>query len=172
MLQFPVATMVRFCDNHGLLQVNNRPPWFTVAGGAKHYVKAITDTLSDKRLNTPVLGIARDEQGVLICTAQGVERFDQVVLAVPWTAAAKLLPASDPASTLARSLLPGPILGVHLWTDRPLTADLITGFLEYAFVHRHTLSHIGRVANVVKHLNHGRVSIAVHHPNATLNRFF
>jgi uncharacterized protein len=42
MLQFPVATMVRFCDNHGLLQVNNRPPWFTVAGGAKHYVKAIT----------------------------------------------------------------------------------------------------------------------------------
>ena len=81
MLQFPVATMVRFCDNHGLLQVNNRPPWFTVAGGAKHYVQAITDRISDKRLNTPVLGIARDEQGVLICTAQGVERFDQVVLA-------------------------------------------------------------------------------------------
>ena len=81
MLQFPVATMVRFCDNHGLLQVNNRPPWFTVAGGAKHYVQAITDRISDKRLNTPVLGIARDEQGVQIRTAQGVERFDQVVLA-------------------------------------------------------------------------------------------
>ena len=81
MLQFPVATMVRFCDNHGLLQVNNRPPWFTVAGGAKHYVQAITDRISDKRLNTPVLGIARDAQGVQIRTAQGVERFDQVVLA-------------------------------------------------------------------------------------------
>jgi predicted NAD/FAD-binding protein len=81
MLQFPVATMVRFCDNHGLLQVNNRPPWFTVAGGAKHYVQAITDRISDKRLNTPVLGIARDAQGVQIRTAQGVEHFDQVVLA-------------------------------------------------------------------------------------------
>ena len=81
MLQFPVATMVRFCDNHGLLQVNNRPPWFTVDGGAKHYVKAITDTLSDKRLNTPVLGIARDAQGVRVRTAQGAEHFDQVVLA-------------------------------------------------------------------------------------------
>jgi predicted NAD/FAD-binding protein len=81
MLQFPVATMVRFCDNHGLLQVNNRPPWFTVAGGAKHYVQGITDRISDKRLNTPVLGIARDAQGVQIRTAQGVERFDQVVLA-------------------------------------------------------------------------------------------
>jgi predicted NAD/FAD-binding protein len=73
--------MVRFCDNHGLLQVNNRPPWFTVDGGAKHYVKAITDTISDKRLNTPVLGITRDAQGVRVRTAQGVEHFDQVVLA-------------------------------------------------------------------------------------------
>ena len=81
MLQFPVATMVRFCDNHGLLQVNNRPPWFTVAGGAKHYEQAITEPIIDKRLNTPVLGIARDEQGVQVRTAQGVEHFDHVVLA-------------------------------------------------------------------------------------------
>jgi len=81
MLQFPVATMVRFCDNHGLLQVNNRPPWFTVEGGAKHYVQAITEPIIDKRLNTPVLGIARDAQGVQVRTAQGVEHFDHVVLA-------------------------------------------------------------------------------------------
>jgi predicted NAD/FAD-binding protein len=91
MLQFPVATMVRFCDNHGLLQVNNRPPWFTVAGGAKHYVQAITERISDKRLNTPVLGIARDEQGVQVRTAQGVERFDHVVLATHADQALRLL---------------------------------------------------------------------------------
>ena len=30
MLEFPVATMVRFCHNHGLLQVTNRPQWWTV----------------------------------------------------------------------------------------------------------------------------------------------
>ena len=35
MLQFPVATMIRFCHNHGLIQVNNRPQWWTVAGGAR-----------------------------------------------------------------------------------------------------------------------------------------
>jgi predicted NAD/FAD-binding protein len=81
MLQFPVATKVHFCDNHGLLQVNNRPPGITVAGGAKHYVQAITQPISDKRLNTPVLGITRDDQGVQVRTAVGVERFDQVVLA-------------------------------------------------------------------------------------------
>ena len=27
MLQFPVATMIRFCHNHGLLQVSQRPQW-------------------------------------------------------------------------------------------------------------------------------------------------
>ena len=27
MLQFPVATMIRFCHNHGLIQVTNRPQW-------------------------------------------------------------------------------------------------------------------------------------------------
>ncbi len=30
MLQFPVATMIRFCHNHGLIQVTNRPQWWTV----------------------------------------------------------------------------------------------------------------------------------------------
>ena len=102
MLQFPVATMVRFCDNHGLLQVNNRPPWFTVAGGAKHYVQAITDRISDKRLNTPVLGIARDAQGLQIRTAQGVEHFDQVVLATHADQSLALLerPSSDEQALL------------------------------------------------------------------------
>ena len=102
MLQFPVATMVRFCDNHGLLQVNNRPPWFTVAGGAKHYVKAITDHISDKRLNTPVLGIARDDHGVHIRTAQGTEHFDHVVLA---THADQSLSLLDKPSTDEQALL-------------------------------------------------------------------
>jgi predicted NAD/FAD-binding protein len=41
MLLFPVATMVRFCHNHGLLQVNDRPQWRTVAGGSREYVKRL-----------------------------------------------------------------------------------------------------------------------------------
>ncbi len=81
MLQFPAATMVRFCDNHGLLQVNNRPQWFTVQGGAKHYVQAITSRIANKHLNTPVLSIERDEQGVVLHTALGAQQFDHVVIA-------------------------------------------------------------------------------------------
>ena len=81
MLQFPVATMIRFCYNHGLIQVTNRPQWWTVKGGAKHYVEKIVANISDKRLNTPVRRIVRDSTGVQITTDAGTEQFDKVVLA-------------------------------------------------------------------------------------------
>ena len=81
MLQFPVATMIRFCHNHGLIQVSNRPRWWTVAGGARHYVDKIVAGIADKRLSTPVRRIERDAAGVRIYTDGQVEHFDQVVLA-------------------------------------------------------------------------------------------
>ena len=81
MLKFPVATMIRFCYNHGLIQVTNRPQWWTVKGGAKHYVEKIVANIADKRLNTPVRRIVRDAAGVQVGTDAGTERFDKVVLA-------------------------------------------------------------------------------------------
>ena len=80
MLRFPVATMIRFCHNHGLIQVTNRPRWFTVLGGARHYVDKIVAKMADKRLNTPVRLIERDAEGVRIVTDGQVERFDEVVI--------------------------------------------------------------------------------------------
>ena len=96
MLQFPAATMVRFCDNHGLLQVNNRPQWFTVQGGAKHYVQAILSRVEQTHLNTPVQSIQRDGQGVVLHTARGSERFDQVVIATHADQGLRLLAQPSP----------------------------------------------------------------------------
>ena len=81
MLQFPVATMIRFCYNHGLIQVTNRPQWWTVKGGARRYVEKIIANVADKRVNTPVRSIKRDGDGVQVQTDAGTERFDKVVLA-------------------------------------------------------------------------------------------
>ena len=81
MLQFPVATMIRFCHNHGLIQVNQRPQWYTVAGGARHYVEKIVARIPDARLNTPVLRIDRHPEGVTLQTQAGPEHFDHVILA-------------------------------------------------------------------------------------------
>ena len=104
MLQFPVATMVRFCHNHGLIQVNNRPQWYTVQGGARHYVEKIVAQVDHAHLNTPVLRIERDlvgdathvgersaTQSVRIHTAQGVASFDHVIVATHADQALRLL---------------------------------------------------------------------------------
>jgi len=103
MLQFPVATMVRFCHNHGLIQVNQRPQWHTVQGGAKHYVEKIIARIADKRLNTPVVRIERDVQGATVFTATGGERFDAVILATHADQSLALLasPTDDEQRTLS-----------------------------------------------------------------------
>jgi predicted NAD/FAD-binding protein len=102
MLQFPVATMIRFCHNHGLIQVTNRPQWFSVVGGARNYVEKILAGVHDKRLNTPVRLIERDAQGVRIITDGHAERFDQVVIATHTDQALGML--REP-NTYERSLL-------------------------------------------------------------------
>jgi predicted NAD/FAD-binding protein len=97
MLKFPVATMIRFCHNHGLIQVSNRPQWWTVDGGARNYVEKIVGTITDKRLNTPVHSMRRESDGVWIISATGLERFDQVVLACHSNQSLKLLADATPA---------------------------------------------------------------------------
>jgi uncharacterized protein len=102
MLKFPVSTMIRFCHNHGLMQVNNRPKWWTVTGGSRNYVKAITDQIADKRLNTPVQLVERDEDGVRVITQGQAERFDRVIFA---THAPQALSMLRDASALEREIL-------------------------------------------------------------------
>ena len=106
MLQFPLATMIRFCHNHGLLQVTNRPQWWTVQGGARHYVEKIIAGIADKRLNTPVRQIERDagvaRGGVRVHSDGGVESFDKVVLATHSDQSLALLTS---ASAAERALL-------------------------------------------------------------------
>ena len=85
MLAFPLGSFVRFFHNHGLLQVEDRPQWHTVRGGSREYVRRISARLADVRLDTPVQAVSRLPAaaggGALVCTRDGPQRFDQVVLA-------------------------------------------------------------------------------------------
>ena len=105
MLRFPIATMIRFCHNHGLIQVTNRPRWYTVRGGARQYVERLLRAVPDARLNCPVLAVRRSAAGagpVAVVTAAGTEMFDQVVMACHSDQALALL--SEP-SAAERSVL-------------------------------------------------------------------
>jgi predicted NAD/FAD-binding protein len=94
-LEFPASTFLRFCLNHALLQVNDRPKWKTVKGGARTYVKKILDTIKDKRLNAAVEKVERKQDKVAVTTHGSVELFDQVVLATHATTSLSLLTDAD-----------------------------------------------------------------------------
>ena len=82
MMSFPISTLIRFCHNHGLLQVTDRPQWFTVRGGARHYVEKLLPRIADPRLNCPVYRVERHNTGgVSVHSAAGTEAFDAVVMA-------------------------------------------------------------------------------------------
>ncbi|WP_374360082.1 NAD(P)/FAD-dependent oxidoreductase [Pseudoduganella danionis] len=93
-LQFPATTFLRFCLNHALLQVNDRPQWRTVHGGARNYVHKIAATLPDCRLNSRVLQVVRHAGGVTVVTAQGSAEYDAVVFATHAPTTLALLEAS------------------------------------------------------------------------------
>lgn len=96
----PVAAFVRFCENHGLLQIDGRPMWRTVDGGSREYVSRLTARLGDGlRLDCAVLGLRRDADGVRLRTREGwlPDRYDQVVLATHADRSLALLDAPSPS---------------------------------------------------------------------------
>lgn len=100
MMRFPVGSFVRFFHNHGLLQIEGRPRWFTVPGGARQYVDKILSRLEDVRLGQPVVSVTRRPSPagttVTVHTASGSEEFDQVVLACHSDQSLALVADADP----------------------------------------------------------------------------
>jgi predicted NAD/FAD-binding protein len=95
-LGFPAKYLVRFMDNHHMLQVQGRPPWRVVTGGSSSYIAALQrDWAVQVRLSSPVRRVRRDSDGAWLTTAAGEERFDQIVLACHSDQALALL--ADPS---------------------------------------------------------------------------
>lgn len=82
-LDYPAAAFIRFHDNHGLLQIRDRPQWRTVSGGSRSYVQALTRRYANRiRIGSAAQSVANNGNGVLIRSSDGrSEQFDDVVIA-------------------------------------------------------------------------------------------
>ena len=81
---FPLRFFLRFFNNHGLLNISNRPQWSVISGGSKRYVDALITKLgTDKlKLNQRIRTISRDDKGVMLSFDDGrTEHFDKLVMA-------------------------------------------------------------------------------------------
>jgi predicted NAD/FAD-binding protein len=95
MLEYPALAFLRFCQNHGLVQLSNRPQWRTVKGGSRSYVSKIEAGLrrrGEVRLNSHIRRIVRSEGQINLEFLHGErETFDHVVLACHANQALQLL---------------------------------------------------------------------------------
>ena len=107
MRNMPLSLFLQFFSHHGLLDVVNRPQWYVIPGGSRQYIRRLMALLDGKlklHLNTPVHAVWRDDQGVTLETANGRQRFDQVIFACHSDQALKIL---QDASAEEHSMLSG-----------------------------------------------------------------
>ncbi len=100
---FPLVFFAQFFDNHGLLDVVNRPQWFTIKGGSKQYVNKLVRRFVKAggtiKVNSPVQSVTRENDNVIISITDKANdsaqtqtfNFDEVVFACHADTALKLL---------------------------------------------------------------------------------
>ncbi|MBU2979053.1 FAD-dependent oxidoreductase [Alteromonas sp. C1M14] len=81
--QFPLAFFLQFFNNHGLLNVTDRPQWYTLVGGSSSYIPPLTQAFAHRiHLSSPVQSVEKTPQGWQV-NAQGrpPEHYDDVIFA-------------------------------------------------------------------------------------------
>ncbi|MCW8985086.1 MAG: FAD-dependent oxidoreductase [Thermoanaerobaculales bacterium] len=103
---YPRDALLRFLDNHGLLQVTGQPEWRTVVGGGRSYIGPLTGPLSDRiHLGHGVEKVIRGANDVEVVLDDGsMHSFDHVVIAAHADQALAMLaePAAEEAELLGR----------------------------------------------------------------------
>ncbi|EEA95522.1 NAD(P)/FAD-dependent oxidoreductase [Pseudovibrio sp. JE062] len=107
LLAFPFQTFIGFCNNHGLLQLKDRPQWRTVTGGSRNYVEKLAAEISGKIiLNANISDVQRKPGSVTIFSRNGqVDTYDHVVFACHSDQALAILNAKGNASNAERKIL-------------------------------------------------------------------
>ena len=120
---FPLATFLTFCHNHGLLSVSNRPQWRTVKGGARTYIEKMKTAIAEIRLNAGVTRVTRAKNTVSVESKNTQEIFDHVVFACHTDQILKLLDDASETESRVLSAIPYQPNTAILHTDQRLLPD-------------------------------------------------
>ena len=79
---FPFKFFLRFFNNHGLLNITDRPQWYTLIGGSREYIAPLTEGFEKKiMLNAAVTSVAKTAHGYQVNSPLGSKVFDEVIFA-------------------------------------------------------------------------------------------
>lgn len=120
MLEFPLASFVTFCRNHGLLQILDRPQWRTVVGGGREYVRKLAAGIGEIHLDQPVEAVRPRGGRIEVSSGHLSGLYDQVVLACHSDQAQRLLGPHYPDRSRLLGLIPYQENRALLHTDASL----------------------------------------------------
>lgn len=96
--EFPLFFFVRFFENHGLLNLVDRPQWYSIKGGSSSYIEPLTAPFKDAiQLGARVAAVKRQADTLQVVAGDESYEFDEVVLACHADQALRLLDEPNPA---------------------------------------------------------------------------
>ena len=97
MVRMPALFFLHFFENHGFLNIEDRPQWQVVSGGSHSYVEALKKNFKGQiHASCPVKAIRRVENHCTVITEQTEEQFDKVIFACHSDQALALLEQPTP----------------------------------------------------------------------------
>jgi predicted NAD/FAD-binding protein len=83
MPMFPVLTLIRFMENHGMLGIDTHPQWKAIRGGSHSYLAPLTAPFRERiAKDTTIAAIERSDRGVTLqFRDRPAQQFDEVVFA-------------------------------------------------------------------------------------------
>lgn len=158
MRAFPMATFTQFCENHGLLQIANRPQWYSVRNGSATYIQKLQARLAEygrrviwRTQSTvdrvrPMISMDGSPRVRIqgIQTARGSaqtfeDHYDAVVMACHSDQSASMLHESSPARELLAKIRYQKNLAV-LHTDQALMPKRKTAWASWNYLHEQQAS--------------------------------
>jgi predicted NAD/FAD-binding protein len=92
---FPLSFFLSFFNNHGLLNITNRPQWFTIVGGSSQYIAPLIKSFESKiSLNDGVKNVVKVDGRFQVISNKGEDFFDEVIFACHSDQALKILSAT------------------------------------------------------------------------------
>ena len=99
---FSARSLIRFFDNHGLMQLKDRPKWETVVNGSQSYVKKVEEQLGERvLLGDPAVAAAREGKQWSVELASGkLLHTDELVMACHSDQASQIVKTQSAAQRL------------------------------------------------------------------------
>ena len=82
-LNMPTRYILKFLDNHGLLNIYKRPQWLTISNGSIHYVNSIEKKIEGNIFkNEKVVNVERKNKKILVHSKRFSKKYDKIIFAI------------------------------------------------------------------------------------------